>query len=74
MNDTMVPRDEAEFNEALHNSIIGSQSAGEQCSSQGAELQWFTERVLKYIFQYFYKDSDPCFSSLLSQYHTREWM
>ena len=37
MNDTMVPRDEAEFNEALYNSIIGSQSAGEQCSSQGTE-------------------------------------
>ena len=37
MNDTMVPRDDAELNEALYNAIIGSQSAGEQYSSQGAE-------------------------------------
>ena len=33
----MVPRDDAKFNEALCNSIIGSQSAGEQYSSQGTE-------------------------------------
>ena len=48
MNDTMVPRDDAELNEALYNAIIGSQSAGEQYS-----LQWFAERVLQYILQYF---------------------
>ena len=33
----MVPRGEAELNEALYNTIIGSQSAGEQYSSQSAE-------------------------------------
>ena len=37
MNDTVVPRDAAELNEALYNAIMVSQSAGEQYSSQGAE-------------------------------------
>ena len=68
MNDTMVPRDDAEFNEALYNAIIRSQSTREQYSSQGAELQWFAERVLQYVLQYSYQVSVPCFSSLLSQY------
>ena len=34
----MVPRDDAELNEALYNAIIGSQRMGEQYSSQGAEF------------------------------------
>ena len=58
----MVPRDDAEFNEALYNSILGSQSAGKQYNSQGVELQWFAERVLQYFLQYSYKVSVPCFS------------
>ena len=33
----MVPRDDAELNEALYNAIIGSQSVGEQYSLQGVE-------------------------------------
>ena len=37
MNDTVVPRDAAELNEALYNAIIESQRVGEQYSSQGAE-------------------------------------
>ena len=39
MNDTMAPRDKAESNEVLYSFTIGSQSAGEQYNSQGAELQ-----------------------------------
>ena len=60
MNDTVVLRDNAEFNEALYNFTIGSQSVGEHYNSQGAELQWFAERGLQYFLQYFYKDSVPC--------------
>ena len=37
MVDTVVPRDAAELNEALYNTKMGSQSAGEQYSSQSAE-------------------------------------
>ena len=37
MNDTVVPRDAAELNEALYNAIMVSQRAGEQYSSQGAK-------------------------------------
>ena len=37
MNDTVVPRDATELNEALYNAIIESQSAGEQYSLQGTE-------------------------------------
>ena len=39
MNDAVVPRDNSEFYEVLYNFTIGSQSAGEQYNSQGAELQ-----------------------------------
>ena len=37
-------------------------------------VQWFAELVLQYILQYFYTVSVPCFSSLLSQTSSREWM
>ena len=73
MSDTIVLRDDAEFNEVLYNSTIGSQSAGEQYNLQGEELQEFTERVLQYFLQYSYKVSVPCFSSFVTIY-TRDRM
>ena len=64
----MVPRDNAELNEALYNSIIGSQSVGEQYSSQGMEYSGLQSAFYNKSYNIFYKISVPCFSSLLSQY------
>ena len=70
MNDTEVPRDAAKLNEALYNAIIGVPERGRAIQFARRGVQWFAERVLQYILQYFYTISVPCFSSLLSQYQS----
>ena len=71
MDDTVVPRDAAELSEALYNARIESQSAGEQYSSQGAEYNGSQSAFYNISYNIFYNISVPCFSSLLSQYQSR---
>ena len=68
MNDTVVPRDAAELNEALYNPIMVSQSVGEQYNSQGVEYNGSQSAFYNISYNIFTNIFVPCFSSLLSQY------
>ena len=61
MNDTMVPREDDEFNEALYNSIIGSQSMGEQYSSQGVEYNGSQSAFYNVSYNIYTKFQFPVF-------------
>ena len=51
----------------LYNNKIEASERGRAIQFAKRGVQWFAERVLQYILQYFYNISVPCFSSLLSQ-------
>ena len=57
----MVPRDDAELNEALYNSITGSQSAGEQYSLQGTEYNGSQSAFYNISYNIFAKFLFPVF-------------
>ena len=70
MNDTLVPRDDAELNEALYSAIIGSKSAGEQYSSQGTEYNGSQSAFYNISYNIFTQFLFPVSLTLLSQYQS----